>query len=90
MEHFGYYYSCLLQSLFLIIARHLISICDQLSIVAMVTASMREQFWGLSHYSPPPHEIIAPHCGIITIIGGGGAIGYLTTKLGGGGGGGGL
>ena len=32
--------------------------------------------------------IIAPHYGIITIIGGGGgAIGYLTTKLGGGGGG---
>ena len=32
-----------------------------------------------------PHEIIAPHYGIITMIGGG-AIGYMPTKLGGGGG----
>ena len=40
---------------------------------------------GLSHYSPPTHEIIAPHYGIVTIMGGGGG-GYLTTKLGWGGG----
>ena len=32
----------------------------------------------------PPKKIIAPHCGIFTMIGGG-AIGYLITKLGGGG-----
>ena len=36
-------------------------------------------FLCLSHYSP--HEIIAPHNGVFTMIGG--AIGYLTTELGG-------
>ena len=30
-----------------------------------------------------PHEVIAPHYGIITMFGGGRAIGYLTIKLGG-------
>ena len=29
-------------------------------------------YLGFSHYSPPPHEIIAPHNGIITTIGEGG------------------
>ena len=39
---------------------------------------------GLPNYSP--HENIAPHYGVITMMG---VIGYLTTKLWGGGGGGG-
>ena len=35
---------------------------------------------GLSHYSPPPQEFIAPHYGMLRMIAG--AVFYLTTKLG--------